>query len=171
MDRTAGEERGSHPSLGWGLPPYTGDHGRVKVIVAGAGIGGLTAALSLHAAGIDVLVIDAAHPMYPVGANGGSQAIVDARVLARALSSSGTPAEGLAAYEAARRQPVNAIVLANRDMPADRLLHLVSERAPGGFGRIEDVLSAAELAAFDQAYRSTTLQDVAALNSRPSLTP
>jgi hypothetical protein len=56
-------------------------------------------------------------------------------------------------------------------MPADRLLHLVSVRAPGGFGRIEDVLSAAELAAFDRAYRSTTLPDVAALNSRPSLTP
>jgi 2-polyprenyl-6-methoxyphenol hydroxylase-like FAD-dependent oxidoreductase len=125
------------------------------------------------------LLGDAAHPMYPVGANGGSQAIVDARVLAWSLASSGAscglssgrPAEGLAAYEAARRDTVNAIVLANRDMPADRLLHLVSTRAPGGFGRIEDVLSAAELAAFDQAYRSTTLPDVAALNSRPSLTP
>jgi len=33
------------------------------------------------------------------------------------------------------------------------------------------VLSAAELAAFDEAYRATTLPDVAALNSRPSLTP
>jgi 2-polyprenyl-6-methoxyphenol hydroxylase-like FAD-dependent oxidoreductase len=113
--------------------------------------------------------------MYPVGANGGSQAIVDARVLAwslaRARSSSGSAADGLAAYEAARLQTVNAIVLANRDMPADRLLQLVSVRAPGGFGRIEDVLSAAELTAFDQAYRSTTLPDVAALNSRPSLTP
>ena len=119
------------------------------------------------------LLGDAAHPMYPIGANGGSQAIVDARVLAWSLarSSSGTPAEGLAAYEAARLQTVNAIVLANRDMPADRLLHLVSVRAPDGFGRIEDVLSAEELAAFDQAYRSTTLLDVAALNSRPSLTP
>lgn len=80
-------------------------------------------------------------------------------------------AEGLAAYEAARRQTVDAIVLANRDMPADRLLHLVSARAPDGFGRIEDVLSAAELGTFDQAYRSTTLPDVAALNARPSLTP
>ena len=56
-------------------------------------------------------------------------------------------------------------------MPADRLLQTVSTRAPGGFERIEDVLSAAELAAFDQAYRATTLPDVAALNSRPSLTP
>jgi hypothetical protein len=33
------------------------------------------------------------------------------------------------------------------------------------------VLSATELAAFDEAYRTTTLPDVAALNSRPSLTP
>jgi 2-polyprenyl-6-methoxyphenol hydroxylase-like FAD-dependent oxidoreductase len=37
------------------------------VIVAGAGIGGLTAALSLHAAGIDVLVIDAAMTLRPLG--------------------------------------------------------------------------------------------------------
>jgi len=126
-------------------------------------------------AGRITLLGDAAHPMYPVGANGGSQAIVDARVLAwslaRARSSSRAPAEGLAAYEADRRETVNAIVLANRDMPADRLLHLVSVRAPDGFGRIEDVLSAEELATFDRAYRSTTLPDAAALNSRPSLTP
>ena len=39
----------------------------MKVIVAGAGIGGLTAALSLHAAGIDVLVIDAAVALRPLG--------------------------------------------------------------------------------------------------------
>jgi 5-methylphenazine-1-carboxylate 1-monooxygenase len=63
---------------------------------------------------------------------------------------------------------VNAIVLACRDMPADRMLHQVSTRAPGGFDRIEDVLTAAELAAFDNAYQATTRSDVAALNSRPS---
>jgi 2-polyprenyl-6-methoxyphenol hydroxylase-like FAD-dependent oxidoreductase len=117
------------------------------------------------------LLGDAAHPMYPVGANGGSQAVVDARVLAWSLARAAAPAEGLAAYEAARLQTVNAIVLACRDMPADRMLQMVSTRAPDGFGRVEDVLSAAELAAFDQAYRATTLPDVAALNARPSLTP
>ena len=126
-------------------------------------------------AGRVTLLGDAAHPMYPIGANGGSQAVVDARVLAwslaRAQRSSGGPADGLAAYQAERLPVVNAIVLACRDMPADRLLQTVSTRAPGGFERIEDVLSAAELAAFDQAYRATTLPDVAALNSRPSLTP
>jgi 2-polyprenyl-6-methoxyphenol hydroxylase-like FAD-dependent oxidoreductase len=122
-------------------------------------------------AGRVTLVGDAAHPMYPIGANGGSQAVVDARVLAWSLARASDPADGLAAYEAARREAANAIVLACRDMPADRLLQTVSERAPGGFTRIEDVLSQAELAAFDQAYRATTLPDVAALNSRPSLTP
>src|SRR5712691_213656 len=113
----------------------------------------------------------------------GSQAVVDARVLAWSLARAAAPAEGpaeglaaapaegLAAYEAARRDTVNAIVLACRDMPADRLLQMVSTRAPDGFNRIEDVLSAAELAAFDHAYRATTLPDVAALNSRPSLAP
>ena len=121
--------------------------------------------------GLVTLLGDAAHPMYPVGANGGSQAIVDGRVLAYRLARAASPAQGLAEYEAVRRETVNAIVIACRDMPADRLLHTVSVRAPDGFGRIEDVLSAAELAAFDRAYRTTTLPDVAALNSRPSLTP
>jgi 2-polyprenyl-6-methoxyphenol hydroxylase-like FAD-dependent oxidoreductase len=111
---------------------------------------------------------DAAHPMYPIGANGGSQAVVDARVLAHSLATAATPAEGLAAYEAERREKVNAIVLACRDMPADRMLHTVSMRAPDGFDEITDVLTAAELAAFDDAYRGTTLPDVAALNSRPA---
>src|SRR5580700_10558221 len=39
----------------------------MRVIVAGAGIGGLTTALSLHAAGIDVLVIDSAAALRPLG--------------------------------------------------------------------------------------------------------
>ncbi len=117
------------------------------------------------------LLGDAAHPMYPIGANGGSQAVIDARVLAYSLARAATAADGLAAYEMARRETVNAIVLACRDMPADRMLHKVGVRAPDGFDRIEDVLSAAELAAFSGAYRSTTLQDVAALNERASLSP
>jgi 2-polyprenyl-6-methoxyphenol hydroxylase-like FAD-dependent oxidoreductase len=117
------------------------------------------------------LLGDAAHPMYPIGANGGSQAIIDARVLAYSLARAATPADGLAAYEMARRETVNAIVLACRDMPADRMLHQVSTRAPDGFDRIEDVLSPTELRAFDNAYRATTLQDVAALNARASLNP
>lgn len=114
---------------------------------------------------------DAAHPMYPVGSNGGSQAIVDALVLARSLSRAATVEEGLAAYEAERLGPVNRIVLANRDLPVDQVINMVSSRAPDGFDRIEDVLSAAELAALRDAYRATSMQDVAALNARPPLLP
>ena len=114
---------------------------------------------------------DAAHPMYPVGSNGGSQAIIDGRVLARCLSRAATPEAGLAAYEAERLGTVNKIVLANRNMPVDQVLDMVSARAPDGFDRIEDVLSAAELAALRDAYRATSMQDVAALNARPRLLP
>jgi 5-methylphenazine-1-carboxylate 1-monooxygenase len=119
-------------------------------------------------AGQVTLAGDAAHPMYPVGSNGAAQAIIDARVLAASLASSPTsPADGLRAYEAARRPTTERLVLANRDMPADRVLHEVSLRAPDGFDRIEDVLSASELSAIGQAYRATTLEDVDALNNRP----
>jgi 2-polyprenyl-6-methoxyphenol hydroxylase-like FAD-dependent oxidoreductase len=125
------------------------------------------------------LIGDAAHPVYPIGSNGGSQAIIDARVLARELAAAATPAaspptslaDGLAAYEAERLPAVNAIVLATRSMPVDAVLDMVADRAPDGFDRIEDVLAPAELAALRDAYRSTSLQDVAALNARPSFLP
>ena len=117
------------------------------------------------------LVGDAAHPMYPIGSNGGSQAIVGARVLTRSLVLWDSVRAGLAAYEAARLETVNKIVLANRSMPVDAVLDMVSARAPGGFERIEDVLSDAELTALRDAYRATSLQDVAALNGRPSILP
>jgi 5-methylphenazine-1-carboxylate 1-monooxygenase len=113
------------------------------------------------------LLGDAAHPMYPIGSNGGSQAVVDARVLAYSLATGNSVTAGLAAYERARLDPVNAIVLACRDMPHDRMLHMVSVRAPDGFDRITDVLSAPELAAFEDAYQGAMRPDVAALNARP----
>ncbi|TDD81604.1 flavin-dependent oxidoreductase [Actinomadura rubrisoli] len=114
------------------------------------------------------LLGDAAHPMYPIGSNGGSQAVLDARVLVHRLAGAADPAEGLLAYERDRRETVNAIVLACRDMPADRILHTVSERAPEGFTSIEDVLDPEELTTITGAYRQTSFSDVEALNARPS---
>jgi 2-polyprenyl-6-methoxyphenol hydroxylase-like FAD-dependent oxidoreductase len=60
------------------------------------------------------LLGDAAHPMYPVGANGGSQAIVDARVLADELARDF--ADGLRSYEEIRRPETADVVQANREM-------------------------------------------------------
>jgi hypothetical protein len=62
-------------------------------------------------------------------------------------------------------------VLATRDMPVERVIDMVQARAPDGFGRIEDVLSADELAKPRDAYRATSLQDVSAPNDRPPLLP
>ena len=58
------------------------------------------------------LLGDAAHPMYPVGANGGSQAILDAAALADELAAG----RGLAGYEAHRVPETAAVVYANREM-------------------------------------------------------
>jgi 5-methylphenazine-1-carboxylate 1-monooxygenase len=60
------------------------------------------------------LLGDAAHPMYPVGANGGSQAIVDARVLADELARDFDG--GLRSYEDIRRPETADVVKANREM-------------------------------------------------------
>ncbi|AHC26240.2 MULTISPECIES: FAD-dependent monooxygenase [Mycobacteriaceae] len=60
------------------------------------------------------LLGDAAHPMYPVGANGGSQSIVDARVLADAYAVHGIP--GLRRYAEQRRHETAEVIVANRDM-------------------------------------------------------
>jgi 5-methylphenazine-1-carboxylate 1-monooxygenase len=99
------------------------------------------------------LVGDAAHPMYPIGSNGGSQAVLDAAALARCLAGAPDPATALAGYEAERREPTNQILLANRELGPERILQLVAERAPHGFTRIEDVLSAAEIAEIGVAWR------------------
>lgn len=127
--------------------------------------------LPFWGAGRVTLLGDAAHPMYPIGSNGGSQAVIDARVLAFELARVQDPAAGLAAYERARLDRTNALVLATRSMPVDRVLNLVAERAPRGFAAVEDVLTAAESAELARAFELTTGTDAAALNSRASYTP
>jgi 5-methylphenazine-1-carboxylate 1-monooxygenase len=103
------------------------------------------------------LLGDAAHPMYPVGSNGASQAILDAPALAMALSTGWPPADALRAYEEERRPVTNAITAACRAMPADAILKLVATRAPGGFSDINAVLTPTELAALYAAYRATSI--------------
>src|SRR5208282_6649714 len=60
------------------------------------------------------LLGDAAHPMYPEGSNGASQAILDARVLARELATHGATSDSLLAYEAERRPATTDLVMLNR---------------------------------------------------------
>lgn len=97
------------------------------------------------------LLGDAAHPMYPVGSNGASQAVLDARALARHLAALPVP-EALAAYEAERRPPTSAIVEANRKGGPERVVDLVSARAPEGFDNLADIVTQEEIAAVAGQY-------------------
>ena len=97
------------------------------------------------------LLGDAAHPMYPVGSNGASQAVLDARCLAGLLASQ-APEAALAAYAAERLPKTAEIVRANRKGGPERVVDEVSARAPDGFARLEDVISRAELAAIAGGY-------------------
>jgi len=97
------------------------------------------------------LLGDAAHPMYPVGSNGASQAVLDARCLARLLAES-PPPDALGAYQAERLPRTAEIVRSNRLGGPERVVDVVSERAPDGFTRLEDVISREDLAAIAGGY-------------------
>ncbi|TQF01562.1 flavin-dependent oxidoreductase [Kitasatospora acidiphila] len=111
-----------------------------------------------------VLLGDAAHAMYPVGSNGASQAIIDARVLAHSLATTG----GTAAYEEIRRPATTALQLANRQQGPEVVMRLAHERAPGGFDDIEQVVPLAERTAIAASYKRLAGFDPALLNGRAS---
>lgn len=97
------------------------------------------------------LLGDAAHAMYPVGSNGASQAVLDARCLADALAQQG-PAEALKTYEAERLPKTAAICASNRTGGPERVIDIFGQRAPGGFARIDDVASQDEIAGVVRGY-------------------
>jgi 2-polyprenyl-6-methoxyphenol hydroxylase-like FAD-dependent oxidoreductase len=115
------------------------------------------------------LLGDAAHPMYPIGSNGASQAILDARVLAREILAHGVTTYALEAYEAERRPATARIVLANRKNGPEQVMQLVQQRAPEGFRTIEEVLSAEELEGTAAVYKRIAGFDKDELNSRPPI--
>ena len=116
------------------------------------------------------LIGDAAHPMYPIGSNGASQGILDARVLTGCIRSHrNDPDRALAIYEAHRRPATSAIVLANRGLGPEMPMRLVHERAPGGFDHIDDVISPEEILDVTDGYRRTAGFALEALSSGVSL--
>lgn len=98
------------------------------------------------------LLGDAAHPMYPIGANGASQAILDGRALADALAEAPGP-QGLAVYEAVRRPATTNVVLNNRKSGPEQVLDIAAARVKGPEDRIEDLISAEELENVAAHYR------------------
>ncbi len=115
------------------------------------------------------LLGDAAHPMYPIGSNGASQAILDARVLSACVRDHAEPVEAFERYEAVRRPATSAIVVANRGLGPELPMQLVEERAPNGFSDIADVISPDEIASVTEGYRRTAGFALAALADPTSL--
>jgi len=100
------------------------------------------------------LIGDAAHVMYPVGSNGASQAIVDARVLGRCFAEHGVRSQALQAFESELIEDMSALVLRNRGDGPVAILGVVDERCNGVFDNINDVIPRAEIAAFMDRYKS-----------------
>lgn len=115
-----------------------------------------------------VLLGDAAHPMFPVGSNGATQAIIDSRVLAHALATHNDIDEALAFYERERRPAMTKIQQINRSMGPERVIDLVHRRAPDGFDKIDDVISREELAQVSSEYAEAGGFTPMELNARAS---
>jgi len=115
------------------------------------------------------LMGDAAHPMYPIGSNGASQAILDARTIAREFLDKGVTIAALEAYEAERRPATSELVMLNRRNGPEQVMQLVEERAPDGFNVVTDVLSQQELEDIANTYKRVAGFQVDALNAKPPI--
>ena len=101
------------------------------------------------------LLGDAAHPMYPVGSNGASQAILDARCLADRLVGAEHPWHALWTYEQERLPMTAQVVRMNRKGGPEGVIDAVEERAPDGFSNVDDVLPFEQRKAIVRGYAST----------------
>jgi len=122
------------------------------------------------------LIGDAAHPMYPIGANGSSQAILDAEAIAECIAAQPVdlPA-ALQAYQGRRLGKANAVVLANRARGPEQLLQLADEKlASGAVPDGSPLLTADEIEAVTLGYRRTAgfeRDALLAMAGRPVLWP
>lgn len=118
------------------------------------------------------LMGDAAHPTYPVGSNGASQAILDARIIGAHILEHGVTAQALAAFETQVRPITTGVGLANRAGGGpDGVLQQVEDLCGGDFDVIDDVIPIAELAEHAEKYKSLAGFSIAELNSRPRTIP
>jgi 2-polyprenyl-6-methoxyphenol hydroxylase-like FAD-dependent oxidoreductase len=112
------------------------------------------------------LLGDAAHPMYPVGSNGASQAILDARCLADLLVSAEHPVAALWDYERERLPMTAQIVRMNRKGGPEGVIDVVEQLSPERFDDIDNVLSYEDRKAIVRGYASTAGFAQAQVNKR-----
>ncbi|MEQ9562261.1 MAG: FAD-dependent monooxygenase, partial [Woeseiaceae bacterium] len=115
------------------------------------------------------LLGDAAHPMYPIGSNGSTQAIRDASAIVDALVESGDVLAALARYQACRLPATAAIVKSNRQLGPELVMQIAESRAPEGFNDIENVIPRAELEEVAGRYKKLAGFSVDTLNANLSI--
>ncbi len=110
------------------------------------------------------LLGDAAHPMYPIGSNGASQAILDADALATSIQEEDSIETALIRYDC-ERVPVTAkVVLQNRQKGPDEIMDLMEDRFPYGFSDHE--IPHEELAEVMGHYKRVAGFDIETLNQK-----
>ena len=114
-----------------------------------------------------VLLGDAAHPMYPTGSNGATQAIVDARVLGAAIKEYGVIEAALQAYDQQLCEAISTVVLRNRGAGPFGILNIVDERCGSVFDDINEVMSKEEMESFMAGYKQAAGYAIDSLNSAP----
>ncbi len=112
------------------------------------------------------LLGDAAHPMYPIGSNGASQAILDADSLTLALAEETDADRGLERYETERLPATTRVVLQNRQKGPDQIMDMMEEAAPNGFQHPSDAIPYEQLKAVMDRYRQIAGFDKETLNQK-----
>lgn len=112
------------------------------------------------------LVGDAAHPMYPVGSNGASQAIVDVRVLGAAFAEHGIGEPALREYQSRLLARRSEMTMTNRELGPGSVLGTHDRDLALGFVRMLD-MSGAGRERFASDLRAAASSEIEALNSRP----
>lgn len=110
------------------------------------------------------LLGDAAHPMYPIGSNGASQAILDADALALAMIRESNLPLALEKYDAERVPATTQVVLQNRQKGPDFIMDYMEELFPEGFEDRD--IPTDELAKVMSEYKRIAGFDMESLNAK-----
>src|SRR5699024_1759706 len=110
------------------------------------------------------LLGDAAHPMYPIGSNGASQAILDADALGQAVMREQDTEATFMFYEQAQLEPTSHIEWSNREDGPEHVMQIVEERATNGFVHLHEVIYRKELEDFANSYKKIAGFDRQTLN-------
>jgi 2-polyprenyl-6-methoxyphenol hydroxylase-like FAD-dependent oxidoreductase len=116
------------------------------------------------------LLGDAAHPMYPIGANGASQAILDASALGQAFDEAADVEAALALYEQRRLPATAQVVTSNRGKGPEAVLELARQRVRGPDDDIAALISQAEIDAITKNYQKVAGFDATTLTNRAQST-